>query len=458
MGALDPSSTPEHAGSAGPVSVGYRRYVLGLLVTVYVFNFIDRQILSILVESIRRDIGLSDTQIGFLTGIAFAAVYTTAGIPIARLADRSVRRSIIAAGLAAWSGMTALTGLARSFPELALARFGVGLGEAACSPPAHSLLSDYFPPERRGTALSIYSLGIPIGVMIGFIAGGWINEIFGWRQAFFAVGVPGLILAVVVRLTLREPQRGAADRPTGAPPSPVPAESLGEVLRFMGRLRAFRHMALAAALHAFYGYGAGAFLAPFFIRIHGMSSGEVGTWLGLISGLVGGVGTFLGGTLGDRLSARHGDARWYMWVPALSTLGSVPFAFFLYLWPEPRTALLLFMPAALAGPMYLGSTFAMTQGLARPHMRAMAAAILMFVINMIGLGLGPQVVGLASDLLAPRLGVASLRWALLGVVVPLSLWSALHYLLAARTLRQELAASAAANEAGAGGVAPGGPS
>jgi MFS family permease len=431
--------TPAAASGAGPeaISEAYRRYALGLLLVVYVVNFVDRQILTILAEAIRLDLGLSDSELGFLGGFAFAFFYTLAGIPIARWADRGVRRSIIALGLFAWSGMTALTGFTRNFAELALARVGVGLGEAACSPPAHSLLSDYFPPERRGTAFSIYALGIPIGGAIGTFAGGWIKEAFDWRTAFFVVGLPGIALAAVVRLTLREPARGLSE------PSPIARlatrrDSIADVLRYMLRRRSFRHMSLAAALHAFYGYGAAFFLPPFMIRVHGFSEGELGTWLALIALLGGGFGTFLGGWLGDRLAPR--DQRWYMWVPGIATVLSLPFASGLYLWPDGRGALLFAFPASLLGAMWLGPTFAMAQGLAGTHMRALVSAILLFIINLVGLGMGPQVVGVLSDALRAELGVESIRYALFWVVIAGATWSTLHYALAARTLRADLQA------------------
>jgi len=434
---------PARAGAADPdaasFSEGYRRYALGLLVVVYVVNFVDRQILTILAEAIRLDLDISDTALGFLGGPAFAVFYTFAGIPIARWADRGVRRSIIAVGLFVWSAMTALTGLARGFSELALARIGVGFGEAACSPPAHSLLSDYFPPERRGTAFSIYALGIPIGSAIGTFAGGWILELFDWRTAFFVVGLPGVALAVLVRLTLREPPRGLSEGAAGAR-SAERQEGLGEVLRFMLRLRSFRHMCLAAALHAFYGYGAAFFLPVFMFRVHGFGAGELSTWLALVGLVGGGLGTFLGGWLGDRLAPR--DRRWYMGVPGVATAVGIPFAAGVYLWPDGYGALGFAVPAALMGAMYLGPTFAMAQGLARPRMRALVSAILLFVINLVGLGLGPQVVGLLSDSLAPRYGVESVRYALLWVVLVGAAWSTLHYALAARTLRADLRTSA----------------
>lgn len=427
-----PESTTSGAVHPEEVSAGYKNYVLVLLVVVYVFNFVDRTILSILLEPIKAEFDLSDTQLGFLSGLAFALFYTFMGIPIARWADRGVRRTIISISLFTWSAMTAFTGAAQNFGMLLAARVGVGVGEAGCSPPAHSLLSDYFPAERRATALAVYSLGIPIGSGIGYLAGGWLAEWFDWRTAFVVVGLPGILLAIVVQWTLREPVRGAYD-----PPAPEAArKSFREVLDFLLARRSFRHMALGAALHAFYGYGAGAFNPAFFVRSHGLSVGEIGTWLAAI-GFTGGVlGTYLGGYLSDRIANR--DVRWYMWLPAVSTALYVPFVFLLYLWPTPYGALALALPGSLLGSMYLGPTFAMTQTLVRPEMRAVASAILLFIINLIGLGFGPQGVGFLSDLLAPSLGVESLRYALLAVVVVFACWSVVEYTLAARTLREDL--------------------
>jgi MFS family permease len=433
-----PLSMETRSGEASPgpapLSVGASRYALGLLVVVYVFNFIDRSILSILLEDIKRTFDVSDTYLGFLSGIAFALFYTIMGIPIARWADRGSRTTIIALAIFIWSAMTAVTGLSRTFWQLAVARVGVGIGEAGCSPPAHSLISDYFPPERRATALSIYSLGIPIGGAIGFWAGGWLNEFFDWRVAFIVVGLPGCLLAVLVKLTLPEPPRGVREVVS----EDAGQTGTGEVFRFMRSLPSFRHMAFGAALHAFYGYGASAFIAAFFIRSHGIPSGELGTWLAIL-GFTGGVGgVYLGGFLSDRLAVR--DPRWHMWVPALATTIYIPFAFLLYLWPDGRTALVLSFPGSFLGGMYLGPTFAMTQSLVPPHMRATASALLLFVINLIGLGLGPQAVGILSDLLHAEFGVESLRYAMLSTVVIFAAWSVLHYALAARTLPQDLEA------------------
>jgi predicted MFS family arabinose efflux permease len=275
--------------------------------------------------------------------------------------------------------------------------------------------------------------------MIGYLAGGWINHHFGWRTAFFVVGMPGLILALILRLTLREPPRGHSEGIQDNQPTAI--DSTADVLRFVWQLRSFRHISLAAALHALYGYGALAFIPAFMMRVHGMTNtAELGVWLGLIAVLFSGIGTFLGGALGDRLAARKKDLRWYMWLPAWATLLGVPFSFLFYLWPEGRIALLLSAPGAILGPVYLGPTVAMTQGLVKLRMRATASAILLFIINLIGLGLGPQAVGALSDLLAPSYGTESIRYALLMVVVTGSVWSAVHYFFAARTLREDLKA------------------
>jgi MFS family permease len=418
------------------VSEGYRRYVLGLLFVVYVVNFVDRSILNILLEPIKREFHPSDTALGFLSGVAFAIFYATLGIPIARWADRGVRRDIIALSLFVWSGMTALCGLARTFPQLVAARIGVGIGEAGCSPPAHSILSDYYPPERRGTAFAIYALGIPVGTAFGFFAGGWMAETLGWRSAFMLVGLPGIALALIAWLTLREPPRGHSEavRDVGAPPAPL------AVMREMWRIATFRHLAAAAALHAFVGYGVATWNAGFLVRSHGMSIGAIGSWLAGIAIVGGGLGTFLGGYLTDRLRTR--DVRWSLWVPGISTLLAVPFAVFFYLWPDVRVVLPLGVVPVLFGAMYLGPTFAITQALAPLRMRAVASAFLLFLLNLIGMGLGPWMVGIGSDLLEPRLEEESLRGALV-LTVLFNLWSGLHYFIGARTLRADLAGVAA---------------
>ncbi len=424
---------PTAAAPTAP-SRRYRRYALGLLTSVYVSNYVDRQILSILLESIKHEFSVSDTQLGFLSGISFAIFYATLGIPIALWADRGNRRNIVALATVVFSVMTAVCGFAASFVQLALARIGVGIGEAGASPPSHAIVADLYRPHERATAMAIFALGVNLGILIGFLAGGWINEFFGWRAAFLVVGVPGLLLALLVRTTLREPPRGQSEGREGEASAAAPP--LAAAFRTFLRVRSLRHIALGAALNSFVGYGAVAWVPAFLIRSFGMSTGDVGTALALIIGVVGGAGTFLGGYFADRLARR--DVRWNVWLVAACVGGATPFAFGVYLAADAFWALVAFLVPAAVGALYLGPSLAMVQGLVPLRMRTLASAVLLFVINIIGLGLGPQAVGILSDLLAPRFGEESLRYALLlaGLV---NLWSALHFFLAGRTLTRDLA-------------------
>ena len=419
-------------GSDVPHSPAYANYVLGVLVLLYIINYVDRQILSVLIEPIKRDLGVSDTAMGLLSGIAFALFYTSAGIPIARLADRGSRRNVISVGVVVWSAMTALSGLAQSFAQLALARVGVGCGEAALSPASHSLITDYFPPERRATALSIYNIGGNLGIMLGFIAGGFIGEAFGWRIAFLIVGLPGLAAALLARLTIREPLRGAMEARQAE--SVVP--SAREVFRYMWGLRSFRHLSLSAAFYAFAAYGFVVWGATFLIRVHGMSLSESGLWMGLIQGVGGGVGTYVGGRLCDRLGAQ--DARWMVWIPALGGALSLPLLAVFLFWPGKLGALAGYAPAMMFSVFFVGPSYALTQSLAKLRMRAQASALVMFVMNLIGLGIAPLAVGALNDAMQSRFGAEAVRYSLM-VTGTASLWAITHSLRAARTLREDLA-------------------
>jgi MFS family permease len=428
-----PVATPAPDPPAGVAySPAYLRYALGLLTVVYVVNFVDRQILSILLQSIKRDLGLSDLQLGLLSGTAFGLFYATLGVPIARLADVFSRKWVISVCLTIWSGMTALCGTAAGFGILLAYRVGVGIGEAGGSPPAHSLISDYFRPERRATALGVFSLGVPIGILIGFLAGGWLDQTLGWRQAFVVVGLPGLVLAVLVALTLKEPRRGHSEglESTGEVPG------AGDVIRHLWGLRTFRHVSLGAALYAFVGYSVVTWAPAFLIRSHGMETGAIGTWLSLIFGLGGGVGVLAGGALADRWAVS--DPRGRVWIPALAMLAGFPFAFVIYLTDDTTLALVTLIGPSVFGLMYQAPAFAVTQSLATVKMRATAAAVLLFVINIVGLALGPAVTGALSDALEPRFGDESLRYAMLTVSMALP-WSAFHFWRAARTLEADVA-------------------
>ncbi|MEN8182603.1 MAG: MFS transporter [Myxococcota bacterium] len=428
----DPTSEGPGDPSARPVSRAYANYVLGVLLLVYVMNFVDRQVLAILLEDIKRDLQVSDTALGLLSGLAFALFYTLAGIPIARWADRGSRRLIISLGLAVWSGMTALSGLTQSFAQLALARVGVGVGEAAGSPPSHSLISDYFPPERRATALSIYAMGIYLGVMLGYLAGGWLNQAFDWRTAFIVVGLPGIPLALLVRFTVREPPRGLSEH------GPVDTRSLelAEVARFLLARRSFVLLVLAASCQSLTGYAMLAWGPAFLGRVHGMQSGEIGLWVGLITGLGGGLGAYLGGRLTDHLAKR--DVRWALWLPAIVSVAGVPFAIPFLLLDDRTLALAAFAPFYLLGAMYVGPLWSVPQNLVKVRMRALASALLLFILNLVGLGLGPLVVGFLNDLLAPRFGAEAIRYSLLSVSLMGGL-AGLFFWLGARSYPRDLA-------------------
>jgi len=416
----------------------YRYYVLGLLILANAVNFIDRTILSILLEPIKLELGLTDTQLGLLGGLAFAIFYATLGIPIAALADRWRRVNIIAISMVVWSGMTAVCGLATNFAGLLLARIGVGVGEAGASPPGHSLISDYFPAEKRATALAVFSLGIPAGAMIGNLVGGWGAEVYGWRTTFMLVGLPGIALALLIFLTLREPMRGMSDA-VRAPDTPPPPMLV--TFRILWSKPSFRHMALASALHAFVSYGTSVWNAPFLIRMHEMSLAGIGSWLALIAG-IGAIGTFAGGYLGDRLSNQFDDKRWYMFLSGISTMVMVPFQFIVYLHGNTGLVLASLVVVSILGGMFLGPSFAIAQALVTPRMRAVASAVLLFVINIIGMGLGPYVVGILSDALGTAFAAESLRYALC-IAVAANLWATVHYLIAAKSLRADLGAAQA---------------
>ena len=405
--------------------------VLAVLWVVYVFNFIDRNILSILLEPIKQDLGASDTAMGFLTGFAFALFYTVAGIPIARLADRGSRRMVMAVGVAFWSLATAASGFVRSFAELALARIAVGVGEASATPAAHSLIADYFPPERRTRAIAIYNTGANGGILFGLVLGGWLQQTFGWRTAFLVVGLPGLLVAALVAALVTEPPRGLADGKREAGETP----GLGETLRFLGRLRTYRHMAIAAGLYAMPNYGSIAWMPTFVVRIFGGSYAEIGLELGLVLGFIGAAGTYVAGMLCDRLLVR--DVRWLLWIPAVASAASVPFFAVTLFGSSFEWGLPFYAASAFLSGMFAAPTYALVQSLAPLRMRAMASAVLLFVLNLIGLGLGPTIVGFLNDALAPRFGDQSIRYSLL-LLALLNLWGVIHSMIAARSVKSEL--------------------
>ena len=398
------------AASNATGSNGSTRVMLWLLLVVYVFNFIDRQIVNILAEPISRELNLSDTQIGLMTGIAFALFYTVLGLPIARYADKVTthRGKLIAAALVIWSAMTAVCGLAQNFVQLLLARMGVGIGEAGCTPAAHSLIADRVPPERRASALAFYALGIPIGSLLGLMVGGLLADTLGWRKAFMVVGLPGILLAVVVLLVLKDGNRKLH---TAVIPGAAP-DTLWHSLTSVMRSRAYVLLLVAGSSASFLSYGKGTWTTIFFQRTHGLSPGEVGFYFGLWGGLAGVVGTLLGGWLADRFGKTN--RQHVMTAPAIGMVIAVPLAFSAYFATDWRLSLLLLMIPTALNSLYYGPTYASVQGLVPLRTRAIASAVLLFCQNLIGLGLGPLFFGMVSDILKPEYGDNSVRYVLFG--------------------------------------------
>ncbi|MEL7185886.1 MAG: MFS transporter [Pseudomonadota bacterium] len=410
-----------------------RRYAMVVLAIVYMFNFVDRQILAILLPAIKSEFGSSDAILGALAGTAFALFYVTLGIPIAQYADRANRRNLLAAAVAIWSAMTAVSGLAQNIWHLGLARIGVGIGEAGCSPPAHSMISDLYPPEKRSTAMGFYTLGISAGIMLAYLAGGWVVQNMGWRQTFFIVGLPGLLLAAIVRFTLPEPQRGASEGRTASDAAPT----LGQVFRFLLRRRSFIYMALGAGLSSFVGYSVINWLPSFMDRSFAIPFVQIGVWLGLILGISGGAGFFFGGYIADKLG-RSTQRRSLTFIAGVIAISAV-LLIWTFLADSWQLVLWLFVVPAATMNVYLAPVLAQVQSLVALRMRSVASAIVLLIINIIGLALGPWLTGLLSDALDPTFGQESLRYALLITVVAVVPLASLSYWLGGRHIDADLA-------------------
>ena len=385
----------ESGNAASRYSPAYKNLVLTLLTLAYTLNFIDRTIIATIGQAIKVDLKITDNELGILGGTAFAVLYTVLGIPLARLAERWNRVSIISLAMLVWSAFTALCGTAVGFGQLLMFRVGVGFGEAGLSPSAHSLISDYFEPKKRATALSVYSFGIPLGTMFGAALGGWLAKTYGWRIAFMAVGAPGVIAAILLKLLIKEPPREAA-----APKLSVGSE-LSELASVGGKLFLswpVLNMILGVTLVSFAGYGSGQFVAPYFIRAFGLDYAQVGLITGLIGGFSAGVGTLVGGFATD-WAGKH-NARWYALVPAIGTAISAPVYIAAYLAPTWQTAAATLLLPGIFAYTYLGPTFGVVQNVVGARQRATATALMFFILNIIGLGLGPPFIGWLIDHLA----------------------------------------------------------
>lgn len=503
-------TTAHNATQAAPASEGfgtpaYRTYVLIALLVVYIFNFIDRTIINILTEPIKLTFGLEDWQMGLLGGPAFAVLYTFIGIPIARGAERYNRVLIITLAVALWSLFTALCGFAMSFMMLLLFRIGVSIGEAGCTPPAQSLIADYFAPSRRATAVSVYALGVPLGGMLASVFGGQLaglegaqygafvnsigigslfgdldwSQVEGWRVAFVVCGVPGLLLSLIVWRTVKEPPRGYTDP---AALQGLEKASFKEALAVLAKKPAYRHIVIGATLASFVGYGVGQFTTSFLLRTHGLTIQQASLLYGVVLGLMAAIGVFSSGWLADRMSKKYPTA--LSWLPALGMGASVPLYAFGFLMPNLWLAVPALMIAAMIHYFYLGPMYAVSGGVVDSRMRATSVAITLFVVNLLGYGLGPPIIGVLSTFLKdvfldgqalgltlesckPLLSMTAeakgllagaelqameacssaeargLQWSIV-IFSCIYGWAALHYLLAGRTLQKDMVAQAAA--------------
>jgi predicted MFS family arabinose efflux permease len=409
-------------------SQSYKRYVVVLLLIVYIFNQIDRAIFGILMEPIKRDFGLTDTEVGFLAGPALALFYALLGIPIARLADRSHRITIMTVAVTAWSSVVMLSASVQTFWQFALARFGVGVGEAGFSAVAQSVIGDYHSAQERTRALSIFMLALPFGAALSYLIGGWVNQVYGWRAVFVTAGVPGLVLAVLMRATVREPPR--REIAAHEPPPALPA-----IFMILWRRRALRHLAAAMTLLTVITGGVLGWKAAFFIRMHGMTTAEVGTWMAFIVGAGGGLGIWLGGGLSRGLKVTDERRRTRL------LAGSAVLAWLILtaalLWPARAGALWLLLAAIVVLHLFFAPSFSLVQGMCTARMRATVVAIVIFCQILFAGVIGVQVTGLLSDALVARFGSQALRCSMVALTL-VALWAAVHFWLAGRTIRQDI--------------------
>lgn len=416
-----------------------RGWTLALLTFAYFFSFMDRQILSILLESIKADLDLSDAQLGLLSGLVFAIFYATLGLPIARYADRSSRSNIIAASLAFWSIMTALCGLAQNFVHLMLARVGVGIGEAGFGPPSQSIIADLYPPEKRASAMAIYSLGVVFGGGLGIVIGGFVAHAYGWRVAMMVVGLPGVALAVVMKMFVVEPRRGLSD--AKQQPADAPTVSLWKGVASMWHNRAAFHLVAAITITSLIGYAVTGWGPSYMQRSLGMSMLDVSKYVALPAALIAGFSALLGGWVCDRV-ARHKGIYAQSYVVAVLKIVAFPFSLAFYFLDNQWFAMGSYFVAAIFAGAYIGPTYAMIQHLAPLKLRSTWAALTLISTSLLGLGIGPFAVGQISDMMRPIYGAESLRWAMLSVVAltPLGIF---HYWRAGVLMKRQEMASAA---------------
>jgi MFS family permease len=436
--ATETTAASERIAQPG-VSSRESHYALAILTIVSALNYADRGLLSLLLDPVKKDLQLTDTTIGLINGFGFVLFYSFLGLPIARWADRSDRRFILTASLVVWSAMTCFSGLARGAWQLALTRVGVGIGEAGGVAPSHSMLSDLFSKEELPRAMSILTVGSRIGVLVGSFVAGFVEQHYGWRAAFLAVGLPGIAVALLFRLTVREPVRGAMER-TGANAKMLP---VAQTALFLLRQRSFVFITIGGSLMGITVYGFQSWIPAFLRRIHHLTSFQIGAYQGVVSGVIGAGGVLLGGFLAERLGKR--DARWRVYVPALACMICCPlYLLFLFL-PSMFASLFFLSLAIVATSAYLGPTFAVYQTVSKVRMRAFASALFLFIGNPIGLGVGSGLVGWLNDRLTSRYGDVAVRYSLVAPAVFALVGGALFW-LGSRYIVDDIATAAAPDE------------
>lgn len=415
------------------ISAGHKNYALALLVVISASNYVDRTALGLLLQDIKADLVLTDTQLGFLTGIAFAIFYSVMGLPIARWADRGDRVRIISIATALWSLMTAACGLVTTFFQLILFRIGVAVGEAGCHPPAYSLMADYFERAERPRAVAIHQLGAPLAALIGYFGAGWLNELFGWRVTFALLGLPGLLLAVMAWFTLKEPRRRQISVQIKAAETPIP--SLTQVVSTLWHIRSFVQLLICMSVLFFFIIGTQQWLPSFIIRSYRMETGVLGTWLAIVFGTSGLIGAYLGGQWATTMAARNEVLQ--LRIAAASIILSGVLSTLAYAVSNVAATLLLVGLGQMALMATSGPIFACIQTLAPERMRAVAVSLGFLFANLIGMGFGPLTTGILSDTFRPWAGDESLRYALL-VLSPGFLWAAGHIWLASKTVKEDI--------------------
>lgn len=407
-------------------------YALSILTAIYSLNFLDRTVINILIDPIKKEYQLSDTVMGFISGFGFVMMYSILAAPVARWADRGNRRSIITWGLVLWSGMTALGGIARNAVQLTLSRFGVGIGEAAGTAPSASLISDFYPGNRRASAMSIFQLGPVIGGFLGAFVGGWVNQYYGWHDAFLVAGIPGLLVALLFRLTVREPVRGSSEHER----VDTSQQSLGKTIRFMRGQKSYMLLLTGFCLTTFTQFGFGTWTAPFLGRIHHLNTAQIGTYAGTLRGIAGLVGTLVGGFLADWAGRR--DSRWRIYVPAIASMLAAPGVLLFSFAPSLSTCLIGFTIVSMMSPVHVGPLVGVSHSVVKVGMRAFSTSVIYLIAEIFGLGLGPFLIGFANDWLRPRLGVEVIRYSMSTAAVT-TLAGGVIFCVAARWLERDMA-------------------